>query len=92
MKIKSVCFIVTALICLWSVSAAADGGGVVKGTLKYHNALLHFCPSISESRNCSGSNYNENAHDVKLPISDMKIIMRINGVKVGESTTDANGN
>lgn len=77
---------------LFTSSAFAAGGGTVKGTLKFHNALIHYCPNISLGRNCTGSNYNENAWDTQLPISQMKVSMKVNGVTVGSGSTDVNGN
>jgi len=79
------------VIVLLAVPAYASGGGRVKGTFKFYNRLIHYCPSITESRNCSGSNYNENAHNSYLPVSDMEFDMRVNGVKVATFSTDVSG-
>lgn len=86
-------FSVVLLLLLFATTAhALIGGGRVQGVLKFHNKLSNYCSNITEGLNCTGSNYNENAHDVKLPLSDMKIMMKVNGVLAAEGSTDINGN
>lgn len=75
-----------------SNSAFAAGGGTIKGVLKFHNKLGHFCSNITDGIDCTGSKYNEAAYDTSLPLSDVIIQVRVNGALAGSGATDINGN